>query len=554
MNRFQTLKCPSCGASLGIPDAHQQYFRCEACDTALEDTAYEEPTPDIAVSIAASQLNLDQLMAYSRVAEAIDFAEAVQPKRTGAGCLVSLITVLALIGGAIAVAIWAFGDKVEEAINSVENSTSNGPGGYEIYSFASGRLIPSEVGVGDDLLVLARAADGQRVMYIDFEADPVTRWTASSADAAVGADDPIAVTDTMVFIAAERFIYALDRATGTLEYTVGLPDQIASYCVDCLQIFDGSDPMLIVLSSDGTLTGLLAETGASRWATRLPSDSSRQLLSVEGNPVVITGTNGTDGAVQTYDLATGAPIFIQVPTCGASAGRVHPVDSLLSTSDGGFVWVSDDGFGACAQRWAPGAETATWTAELEADPSTMHADALESVILDDWIVVPGRGGFWMVTDDGSARLVERPETDEIIPVGVTSTGIVIAEHSARGSGTWALVGVPFDPAQAVWQYALTGDHLPPDRLAIPNQRGWFVEPSEDSIVVVDVDDVGETVTFRTLDAATGIAGAPIPIEADGGSFELETVFGYVDGQVLIGADHRVVVADVTSGQIVATAP
>lgn len=551
MNRFQTLNCPSCAAPLDIPEAHEQYFRCDACDTALEDTAYEEPAPDIAVSIARSDLDLGDLMAYSRVAEAISLSETV-PKRTGSGCGVLFIVTLAIVGGAIAIAIGALGGSDGETIDDITSDSSEG---YEITSFASGTMIPPETGTGDDLLVLARSADGQRVMYLDFDLEPVTRWTATSPDAAVGANDPVAATDTTIFIAAERFVYALDRATGTPQYTLGLPDRVAPYCLDCVQVFDGEDPILVVLTADGTLTALRAETGASRWATRLPSDSSRQLLSIEGDPTVITGTDGSDGAVQTYDLETGQPTSAQVPNCDGPAGRVHPVDYVLPTQDGGYLWVGDIGFSACVQRWMPGAESAAWTTVLDADPATMRADTSESVIVGDRLVVPGRGGFWSVSvADGSARLVERLETDEIVPLGLTPAGVVIAEHSDRGSGEWSLVGVSDDPNTAVWHFALTGDRLLADRLAIPNQRGWFAESLGASIVVMDIDDVAGTTKFTTVDGETGVAKAPTPLMTDDGSVDLEAVFGYDDGQITFGADHRVFVADVTTGELVATAP
>lgn len=553
-NRFQTLKCPSCAAPLDIPEAHEQYFRCAACSTALEDTAFEEPTPDIAVSVA--EHDLDRLLAYSRVAEAI-VAPETTPKRSGAGCAVSFVVILAIVGGVVAAAIWASGGNVEDAIDDIGSSGSERSEGYEIYSFASGTMIPSDTDTdtGDDLLVLARSADGQSVMYLDFDSEPVTRWTAASNDAEVGANDPVVVTDTMIFIAAERFIYALDRATGTPEYTLGLPDRVAPYCLDCVQVFDGQDPTLVVLTTDGTLSAFRAETGASRWAKRLPSDATRQLFSTGGNPTVITGLTGSDGVVQTYDLSTGEPTFAQVPSCDGPAGRVHPVDHVLLTSDDGYIWVGDDGFGACAQRWMPGAESASWSVGLQADPATMRADSSESLLVQDRLVVPGDGGFWSVSVvDGSARLVERPETDEIVPVGPFPGGMVVAEHSDRGSGEWSLVGVPDDPNVAVWQYALTGERLVAERLVIPNQRGWFAEPLGSEVVVIEIDDVAGSVTFRILDGTTGVSGAPVPLTTGDGPIDVQAVFGYDDGRLTFGADRRVLVADVVTGQIVARAP
>lgn len=416
-------------------------------------------------------------------------------------------------------------------------------------------MLPSETRTGDELLVLARSADGQRVMYLDFDSEPVTRWMASSADAAVGANDPVVATDTMVFVAAERFIYALDRATGTPEYTLGLPDQVATYCRDCVQIFDGDDPMLVVLTADGTLTALRAETGASRWATRLPSDSSRQLLSIGGDPTVITGTDGTDGAVQTYEIDTGQPTFAQVPQCDGPGGRVNAVDYLVPAPDGGYLWVGNAGSDGCVQRWAPGAASATWTTVLDAGSSAVRTDASESSIVGDRLVVPGRGGFWSVSvPDGAVSLVERSETDAIVPVGVMPNGIVIAEESDRGSGGWSLVGVPNDPTTTGWQFALTGEQLLPDRLAVPNQRGWLTGVSGSTVVVVDVDDEAGTITFTMVDTATGLAGEPTLLTTDDGSGDLDAVFRFTDGRITLGIDRRVLVADVTTGEVVIAAP
>ncbi|MEP6298192.1 MAG: PQQ-binding-like beta-propeller repeat protein, partial [Ilumatobacter sp.] len=512
------------------------------------------PTPDIEVSVAQSHPDLDRLVAYSRVAEAIALAEAT-PRRTGSGCVVSSILVLAIVGGAIAAATWAFGSSVEDALDAIGSEGSEPSDEYDIYSFASGTMIPSDTEDGDDLLAIARSADGGRVMYLDFDSEPVTRWTAARNDAEVGADDPVAATDTMVFVAADRFVHAFDRATGTPEYTLGLPDQVAPYCLDCVQVFGGQDPTLVVLTTDGTLSAFRAETGASDWATQLPSDASRQLFSTDGNPTVITGVTGSDGVVQTYHRSTGRPTFAQVPSCEGPAGRVHPVDHVLPTSDDGYVWVGDDGFGACVQRWAPGAESASWSMALQADPATMRADSSEARLVQDRLVVPGAGGFWsMSVVDGSARLVERPGTDEIVPVAPSPGGMIIAEHSDRGSGEWSLVGVPDDPEAAVWQYALAGERLVADRLVIPNQRGWFAEALGEDVVVIEVDDVAGSVSFRIVNGATGAAGPPTTLTTGDDPIDVQAVFGYADGRITFAGDRRVFVADVVTGRLVEQAP
>ncbi len=547
MTRFQTLTCPNCGAPLSIPDEHQQYFRCDTCGMALEDTAYEEPTPTIHISVAAPGFDLDQLTAYTQT------TRPPQVERRG-GCVTLLVLLVLLVGGGVALAVWQFSDAVDGAIDTIDGQLPSSDG-YEIYSFASGHPLAAADESNDDLLLLARAADGQRVMYLDFDADPVTRWTTASADAAVGAHDPVAATHGTVFVAAERYIYAFDRLTGTPQFTIGIPDVIAPYCTDCLRIFDGAEPTLTALTSDGTLHAFRAETGAPRWSQRLPSDLTRQIIDIGGHPAVIAGTNGSDGVVRVFDTSSGEPRSEQVPACTDRGGRVTAVDRLLASTDGGFIWIGDDGFDGCAERWAPGATAPTWHTMLPGNPGVVQLQTDDAVLLGDHTVVPGRGALWLIgNDDGSVRVVERPETDEIVPISISTTTLFIAEHSARGSGTWSLVGIPLDDTRPIWQLALDGDILDPDSLVVPNQIGWLAIPVDGSVVVMSVDDRAERVEFSLIDGATGTASTPVLLDVPADPLGLSAIFDIDAGRVTLGINRGVVVVDATSGQIVDTAP
>jgi hypothetical protein len=119
MNRFQTLNCPSCAAPLDVPESHEQYFRCMACNVVLEDTAYEEPTPDIEVSVARSDIDATDLTAYRQ-------ATGTMPTRTGSGCVVWLVLIVVLVGGAVALVTGAFGGSLDEAIDGVASSGTEG--------------------------------------------------------------------------------------------------------------------------------------------------------------------------------------------------------------------------------------------------------------------------------------------------------------------------------------------------------------------------------------------------------------------------------------------
>ena len=114
--------------------------------------------------------------------------------------------------------------------------------------------------------------------------------------------------------------------------------------------------------------------------------------------------------------------------------------------------------------------------------------------------------------------------------------------------------MPDDPEAPLWEYVLTGDRLLADGLALVNQRGWMTETLDDAIVVIDVDDEAETVTFTSVDGATGVAGTPTPLTWNGDSVEMQAAFDFDDGRITIGSGRRVLVADVTTGDVVATAP
>lgn len=531
-----------------MPANHEQYFKCGTCGATLEDKYYKAPTQTVGVSVADA-------MAQAGLDQAVLTAYATRAARTAsrAGRIVATLATVGVLGGT-AVGAWGIYQSVDA------NLTAGG--GFKMYSFSNSALFPGEGDVSE-IAVVIDGPDQEHLIYADLGAEAPVRWNVSlasllPADASIPSYERIVASPGQVLITYQDRVYAFDRTTGAALYQLDLKDSISNICDDCLRILPGN--RAAALSSDGTLQVWDAATGRNGWSMRLRGEAPRQLLDVEGNPAAIVGQPGAgpgepSALVTVYSAADGSVVHTQAPRCdGEFFSRfISPYDHVVPLARGGYVWLGD-----CPQRWSAGATEADWVEVVPLDEAIGRPafDNGRALVHGEQLVAATDAGYTMI-DLGSGQLtnIARDEVTNATPIGVVGNMLVATEQSERGSRRWSVVGVDLtDPggqaAQASWEFALTGD---PGEDGFITDVEWIVGvvPAGVAVLAFDVDGAAGLRT-QIVDPASGAASPATATPVT--NLRFTEFIGWRDGNVLLGANHRLYAIDPATATVVAEAP
>ena len=550
MARFQRLACPSCGGALDVPTQHEQFFTCATCGATLEDTQYAAPTPQVSLSLA-------DLLADNAVDTAALTSYAVRAGRTATrvGKIVAGVTTVAVLGGAGA---GAYG--IYRAVDTATTVADIDDDGFAMYSFANSALFPGE-GATSEVALIVNGPDDAHLLYVDLGAADPVRWDAAlgqllPSDASIASYERIVASSGHVLITVEDGLYAFDRATGTAQYQLGLADSVSNICDECLQVF--SDTTAVALTQDGTLRAWDVATGSGGWSVPLPGDVPRQLLNIDGQPGVIVDQpddrpDGQRAMLTVFDLANGSVLGEQAPRCSGDAfpWPLSAYDHLVPLGGGSYVWL-----GTCPQRWSPGASAPDW--ELPSNPlgpSFVSALTGGELLAGERLVFTTDSGVATIdVTDGSLAEIARDEIDRRHLIGVVGDMLVTTEHTSRGSGRWNVAGVDLtDPdgqaAGPAWSLPLEGE---PGTDGSITSEEWLVGVTPAGVAVVQLDVDAGTVRTQVVDPATGAASAPAALTLDDMVFA--EFVGWRNGNLLLGADNRLLAIDPATATIVTEAP
>lgn len=529
--------CPSCGATLGIPDRHERVFTCSFCGTVLEDQAVNPTTPDPTAT--------PQITIVTNWADASSVPTYSAPK-AAAGCgAVSLIILVAVIGAVGAVAYFAIGG-VGDVIDSVNGNSS----GLDGYSLRSAALVPGEGESGDDVVTIVQGDDTWVVHYLDLDADDVTRWHETLGVEAGTFDRYLATGDT-IYASIEDQLFAWDRTSGDRRFAVTLSDVIENtICVDCVRIIGQS---LVTLTADGVLAGHDLTTGAPRWSVTL-AGAPRQLVDFGGQAAVLDESDAGGPVVKLFEVTQGQPAGVLPLDCGGGDGP-GIYDHLVPLPDGGFFWEGTDIITSCAQRWTPGSTGPTWSTPLPDGGSAVDNDADIFTVAGDRVAVLHGGTIsWYSIETGERAQTVR-ENENLVILG-TGDGIVyLGAESTRGSSTWTILAVDPATGQPRWSYEPGTDRVDGFTTINVTSDGWLPIPIPGGLVVATHDDDANTVRLQVLDVADGTSTDPVTVALDTyGIVAWPSFIGTDDGRLVMGASTTVMVVDPTTGEIVSEAP
>jgi hypothetical protein len=484
----RAIDCPSCGAPLQMPAEHQRFFTCTFCGTTLEDqtTLKDRETGHYPKVIIHSTTTIPTP------------SPKIYTKRLGWIILgVIIVSVaLAVIIPLLASGVITFGGAV----------IADQLGGLTIYSFGLTHKLPSDNDSQADVISVSRNSDDtNRMVYVDFEADPPLRW--QSEPLGEGADysgNHVTANEATIFLVYETTLTALNRNDGSISWQVTLSDEVSHICEDCAQLFED---WLVLLTTDGVLNGINAQSGDHVWSVRL-SATPRQLMNLAGNAGVLD--EDEEIGISVYEAANGALIQRVVPDCENPTFSGHPYrmgiyDPVFVSGDGNQLYTPIGSHrGGCFMAWDSTAMTIKWNASvpgdvldaLNWDPYMFSEDAL--------FISAGHKLFAVSTIDGSYFEVFHDEDHNLIPLAVNGNILLTLAERTRGTRKYSLWGIDTDTQANRWEYKPQSEDMHSGGIDSVGSRGlWYGEVRDDKVVIIDAEADPGTVTFTVLNLVDG---------------------------------------------------
>lgn len=452
-DRFQIVKCPSCGAPLDLKPGHERTFKCEFCGTTLQDqtTKEEEQT-------GAFPKLIIQTTTYSPPPIVTTYSGDATPTSgigRAVGCLVSIIvlaTIIPIVISVLGAAGITLGSifAVVQGEQAIEDLLPDNPGnilpiGPDIYSFGAAFILPSDNDTQADFAGVASLSDDtQRLIYLDFEAENAQRWQSEPlGDDASYIYNFFAANNSFVYFSVKSKLYAFNRTDGTTLWQTTLPDEVTNICEDCLRV---TGQRVIALTADGTLQAYDAQTGQPVWNVKL-NEQPRQLLILGGNPAV-KDERDEHVSLFVYNALDGALLHIIQPQCVNNIFQDDPqepyiYDPMWPTSDGQSVLI---GFGTydpfCVQKWDGVSGTMVWEALMDNGEGSAIRPEDGVLLTETGLYIPAYQELWYVnTLDGTYKRLVHNEDYDLTPLGVIQDTLIVDAYRQIGTARnelWAL--------------------------------------------------------------------------------------------------------------------
>lgn len=535
-DKLRVVKCPSCGAPIQPPSRYKRQFQCGFCGTTLED----HTTPQ---ERAAGQQ--PRIIVHS---EAMTLAESTA-RTSSIGCVVIGIVILSVI--AVAAGLILSQEQVQESIGQLNQT--------RVYSFGLARMLPSTDDTPPDAVgVTNNSDDTKRMVYVDFDADPILRWQSEPlGDAATYVYNHVVASGSFVYMAYETDLVALNRADGTIVWQATLSDEVTHICRDCLQVFGD---WLVALTADGVLTGFNAQSGESTWSLRLNA-TPRQLLNLAGRPGVPDEENDAVG-INVYEPATGALIQRIVPECPNEVfsnrpQRLRIYNPLLPSRSGKNLYVPIAEYRpGCVQNWDAASLTQVWQ-------TTVPKDAIDSLSHNPFLLTPeafysseGHTLHMVGLADGTYQELYSDEDYNLSPLAAQEGTLVVLAERTRGSRQYSLWGIEVATGDKRWQFDPSAQDLYEEGSSVVHDDGlWGADVRAGQVIVFEAFTEPSMIIFTTLSLADGsqVGANEFAFDHDSFSYWFQ-VLGWYQDRIYLEMDGRLRLIDFNTATEIAAWP
>ena len=573
-DNLKAVRCPSCGAPLDIPKAHERYFKCGFCGTAIEDESSPEEqdtglfrlniNPNIQPTV--TYVSIDMTSAKVATATA---ATATAGASIGGSCLIIFIVLITLgIVGAALYPIFAGTGALAEITerlgisDEVASIDPSGLAGRRVYHFSPVTIVEADNDSRQDvILVAALSDDTDRLIYLDFEAAQTTRWLSEPLpEGATYLFNSLMADSARIYLTIEAEIFAFNRSDGTLAWTVTVSDEIQpNICRDCLQVLSDQ---LAILTVDGNLQVLNAETGIMNWS-HLFNETPRQIVNFGGRPAVLDNINERV-SLQVFDLVSGQVDHDVVVECPSDPFPDSPqtpsiYDTVFTSGDGEQIYFAVEQFGpACVQRWDGLTGEMVWQSTFTVG-ILRRRDFEHILVTNDYFFIGDETGVYSLDlASGEFETQIMVPDFEYLPLAYQDGILIVQANITRGTGSSQIWAVDIVSDTSLWALFLTAE----ERLdalhgsIIFGEGALVMGLTPDGVTVIEAFDDPNRLLFQT--APFEVAESPsnlfqLDLLDAPGSMRMSVLDWQAD-QVWLAIDGGITVYDVYSGDLQANWP
>lgn len=498
--RVRAIRCPSCGAPIGLPEGGERLFACQFCGSTLED----QTTPEERETGSFPRLvihELPQVTSPPLPRPEITFSPEMTKRTRRVGGLIALLAfvpgVIGVLVALVFVGIAVFG----------EPAFLSGLFSGRIYSYGLVRLVPGENDSQPDIIAVARYPDEiSRMVYLDFDPEPSPRWTSEPlGDGAAYIYNASAYNQTHFFMVYETSLAAFDRATGEITWLVELSDEVSNVCQDCLQFFGD---YVVALTADGRLSAFKVQTGETVWKVRLTTEP-RKLINLAGRAAVIDEQEDEIG-INIYQPDSGELLQRIVPTC---PDDIFP-DKPQYISIYGPVFITSDHNTMVVPLWqyTPGC-LQTWdgTSLTKVQETLISNDILgglssHNYLFTDEILYIGHDEnlYTVNLADGSSALAYSNPDYDFVPIDAAAGVSLVSANRTRGSNQLSLRGVHPDSGVEPWIYEpVAKEYIEAGSTVVDDDGVWYAYAYADKAIILEAFSDPALATLTVLNLLDG---------------------------------------------------
>lgn len=321
--------------------------------------------------------------------------------------------------------------------------------------------LPDSERLTPDLLILAQnlMTSNTNLVYLN-GADQTLRWESLPLET-TNAQIWIVPTSRLIYLVDETRLLALDRGSGALVWEGALADTILPTCQDCLQVVDD---YLLVLTRNGMLQSIEAQTGIEAWTHRL-NDTPRQMLVSAGQVAVLDRfhTGGDNRvALHMFNPADGTLNRRIIPICPDpeeffAVGFPSMDTPIFFYPDEQAFYILISNIISCAQRIDAVTGEVTWNSTRD---GLLPVDLNEhNVLLADEALYVGNGEKIIVFARSNGRYHELMNIKDydLFPLAADAGMVIVKAVSRRGSEPIAIWGLDAMTGTPRWQHAIQAE-------------------------------------------------------------------------------------------------
>lgn len=580
-------ECPYCGASLSPPAADGS-ITCASCGRLLREPTPPEKPGDgdgtgTTITVGGVKIELPENMNIPQPGVPMqgfgtptvmptwqsnipDLSEAAK-SASHVGWFIMIFVLIFAVGLPVII-ILSVSHTVSSVQHSFNNSSSSSSGfttktsGGDSLSLNSTDVYllpgnkpgqpPSYVGVfydaTQDVRLIGRAKMGvANLTWKGPDLDSNTYSATFYADA------------SRVYVALGDEIQALNRQTGTTEWTTQFTDDIDD-CSSCMAIVGGH---LLVKTKDGLINSQDPVTGKGQYSRRLNNANSSQAIAANGLYLMTDDNDqsGTGGYLASINPQSGQDIKSIQPTCSTpdDPGFVinfqsgDPVLPVPGTHD--VVVVLSEG-STCIERFNMDTGAQVWAT---APPGDSDYDTDHLTFSGNYLLASDDSGIDVVNmSTGDGRRLTAPNDTTPLARFVIGRRVVATTTSTRGTTKYGLAAWGLDSGQLAWSTP-PGIAQPFDDSAytstdtINDGEAYFLlTASPTTIRTATFARTGRQLTIRIINPVNGVvtktARTTYSGGEDTGSHSLHLA-GVTGNTLVLDVDGDLSTVDLTTGKV-----